>query len=169
MIYTRAITIKLWILRLSGIFLTAACILSFSNHHTNAGYFLAVLCISLGLICIKNIRVFTNYFQVEKYYLFGWIKRKWLFRQMDNIALKSVEKDFGAQEDYEVTDPGGSALGCMASIIAIFLKGTVTIREFTIEKSDNDGNIKGSVYITLNQEEYWLLQRFAEQAGSLDA
>ena len=164
-IYTRNIDRKLISLRSLFVALCIICLYAFPNNFLNLGYFISILLILLSIVVVKNFIIFTDSFQITKFYFFGLIKRKWQFERGENIQIKSYGSDFG--QEGEVPDFGDSetGVGCLFYIISIFNPPKITYKEFTIQVLGKAGALK-RVQILLNQEEYNLLETFINKPHS---
>jgi len=135
------------------------CLFAFRNHFENLGYFLAVLLLASSIITIKKFVITEREILVSKYYFFGIIKCNWKFGKYDQVRISSFGSDFG--KEGEVPDfQNTSELGCLFSILAIFLPYRITKKAFTIEKLGESNRHKRRVQILLDETEFGHLKKF---------
>ncbi len=165
LLYQRNITKQLFYLRLSFFILGIACYASFNTHYNNLGYCIAVALIFLSSITLKNLSIYAASFLIEKYYFFGFIKRGWQFNKEDNLRLTSFGSNFGENGETpdHANDPVG--LGCLYSVLSVFLPPTITKKPFKVAQLDELNTILKSVTIILNKTEYDYLRKFIKVAG----
>ena len=163
-LYKRNIDKKVLILRLTFLTLTITCFLAFNFHYDNLGYFIAVVFVFLSLIILDNVIVYSDSFLIRKYYFFGLCRRTWYFDKGQKIKISSFGSDFG--QDGEIPDYDSShvvpGLGCLFSIISVFLPHKIVRQEFKVEKLDILDNSIDTAYIVLDRQEFSLLDKFAQ-------
>ena len=147
-------------MRLSFFFLAAICSLAFIYHYDNLGYFIIVALITISIIVVKDFVVFSNSFEVSKYYFFGFIKRRWKFSKDENIKVSTFGSDFG--QDGEIPDYQDieSGLGCLFSIFLIFMPSKITRKEFKIQAYDETNILSKRADIFLDKSEFSYLKVF---------
>lgn len=150
--YRRNISKKIISLRVVSIPLFFFCVFSFHNHHNNLGYFLGVAIFFLLFVVIKDFNVNNDSVQVKKYYLFGFLKIIWTFKN-PGITFKSNDLDFGKEGEINLADESATSIGCLFSIFTIGRQSRITHRLFKIYDVNNK-NIFKTVHIYLNDEEY---------------
>ncbi len=73
------------------------------------GYFIALIFVALSIIVVDDFVVFTDSFQITKYYFFGLIGRSWRFTAEDNIKVSPFGSDFG--QDGDIVDMDDTVVG----------------------------------------------------------
>jgi len=153
-IYRRHINKRLLSLRLSFFFLAAICSLAFIYHYDNLGYFIIVALITISIIVVKDFVVFSNSFEVSKYYFFGFIKRRWKFNQDENIKVSAFGSDFGQDGEIPDFEDIESGLGCLFSILSIFMPPKITRKEFKVQAYNETNILLKRVHILLDKSEF---------------
>jgi hypothetical protein len=160
-IYERNINKKLFSLRIVFFLLVTSSLLAFQYNHTNLGYFLSVVTITLSIIVIKDFIVFEDSFQICKYYFFGLIKRKWEFNKSSNINVTSYDSEFWQNDDMpNIDDSSGTGLGCLFSIFFIFKPSKIVNRQFNFELLDETFKHLKSVHVALNNNEFGFVKDY---------
>jgi hypothetical protein len=160
MIYKRYVDKKLLSLRLSFFILVPTCFLAFKYLYNNLGYFIAVTLITISIIVVKEFIVFSDSFQISKYYFFGLIKRNWQFNKAENIRISSFGSDFGEDGDIPDNDPTASGIGCLFSIFSVFMPPKIVKKEFKIEALNKSNNLIKRTNIFLDKCEFNYLLTF---------
>ena len=159
-IYKRDIERRLLSLRLLFLILGTACFFAFKYHYDNLGYFILVVLIFMSIIVVRDFKVYSESFQISKYYLFGLIKRQWQFNKGSKIEITSFDSEFGAEGDPVDLDSTGTGLGCLVSIFSGFMPSRVTKRRFNIEMFSEANKLLKRVHIVLEKPEYNYLKTF---------
>ena len=157
-IYQRNFEKRLRSLRILFVALVCLCFYAFIRHILILEYVLPALFISLSLLVVKDFSISQNSLQITKFYLFGFIKRKWLFNKSEIIKVTSSTVDFGQEFEPPCFDTVETAtLGCITSMLFTLLPPRVTHKKFTIECLDNSGKVIRYVQLLISKEEYSLL------------
>lgn len=160
LLYQRNITKQLLYLRLSFFILGIACYATFSGQYINLGYCIAVALMFLSSITLKNLSIYADFFLIEKYYFFGFIKRTWQFNKEDNLCLTTFGSGFGESGETPDHFSEPSGLGCLYSIVGVFLPPTITKKPFKVMEIDEVNTTLKSATIVLNKTEYNYLRKF---------
>ena len=153
-------------LRVSFFILVTICLFAFKNNYNNLGYFIAVTCIMLSIIVINDFTISSSTLSVSKYYFFGLFRIKWHFNKGDKLKITSLGSDFGQDGEIPDYDRTASGLGCLFSILSLFSKSQIIIKEVKIVKLNEVDKVTKSVYINLDRYEFKQLQTYIQQSHS---
>jgi hypothetical protein len=158
--YRRNIYGKLIFLRLLSLVTGILCYTSFDAGHTNLGYFLAVVLAFLSIIVIEDLIVFSDSFQVKKFYFLGILPIRRSFNKNEKIVFHSYASGFEEEEDEgEGFSHVETAAGCLFYLYSFFgKKNKVTHRKYTIKKVGGKSGFTGMVEIFLSRQEYELIK-----------
>ena len=160
-VYKRNIRKKVLSLQFLFFIIVAITTWSYDKNYFNLFYFLIAVFIFFNFIVIENYIVEDGAILLKKYYFFGCISSKWTFDKHDNFTIFPENSSFGQDGENEIND-GETLVGCLLSVVGIFLPGKVVEQEFTLKKYLENGKVRSIIRILLDQYKYNLLREFKE-------
>ena len=158
-IYQRDIFKKLLFLRFLFFLLIVVAILAYKAKVLNLFYFSVVSFIMLSIIVTKNFIINDEFLKIEKYYFFGWVRFRRVFKKQIELSVLPERATFGLEGDFEA-GAVESEIGCLLTIIGFFLPNKIIKQDFYLEQNEFPYELKKGVYIRLDQNEFNLLEKF---------